>query len=718
MQGSSTCTRLRSFRSGRSGACSRRSDSTKRVRTRCGRRLSKGLSVALSGGYRQYQDTHTGVGFLPLRDDGWTAVVSGAWRPQPAWEVTGSYRRDIGFGAAKSDGNAGVRWQRDGGAAWLGVTGSAVQNIFEFRVANGYVAGASVDGGLPLTSDVRLSAQAGLYRQIAGNTPSTTVNWSQRRALVAPGVGDGTRSRDEAVTRRASSTLRRRSCWPSRSRRPRVSPTVARRAARTTPGFLTTKHADALSDVWRMPRGNQRRRFRRDVSARVVVRRVSQWEGCEASSRGRIRRRPPTQSPIRSRATRATRGFRGHAARLHAMPRRRERCRNEWSSRDRQPETCIGCHAHCGAIASRGELDLRDVSRAAGARRGAQRQRDRARCRSLRRTRRPDFISTHGTLATQSTATCAMCHARESCARCHVNAATSRQIAALGSDARVARLMRGRPATYPEPASHRRPDFASAHGGLARANVQTCATCHAQPSCRSCHTGSLGARTIEALPRAEPGRAPGVQLLAPRPAPLPPWPAAGFIDPRRWARPPSWLPPSVRRRRASCGCMRWTSCARTGRLRRAAASIARDVTPSSRSARAATRAPASAAITRSISWRGTPARRMRVETNCTSCHNTEVFCRSCHRDVAGSRPDRIGGPVQRTAASRFGCCSTARPRDAGCRAAHRAISKPTACSATPRSVGASIRTARTSTPIECGKRIPTLCAYCHLTIPR
>jgi hypothetical protein len=144
----------------------------------------KGLSVALSGGYRQYQDTHTGVGFLPLRADGWTAVVSGAWRPHTAWEVTGSYRRDIGFGAAKSDGTAGVHWQPNGGAAWLGVTGTATQNIFEFRVASGYVAGAAVDGGLQLMSDVRLSAQAGLYRQIDGNTPSTTVNWSQRLALV------------------------------------------------------------------------------------------------------------------------------------------------------------------------------------------------------------------------------------------------------------------------------------------------------------------------------------------------------------------------------------------------------------------------------------------------------------------------------------------------------------------------------------------------------
>jgi hypothetical protein len=144
----------------------------------------KDLSLSLSGGFRQYQDTHTGVGFLPLRDDGWNMVLGGAWRPTPVWEVTGNYRRDIGFGAAKSDGIASVRWHGDNSSTWLGLTASVVQNIFEWRVANGYIVGGSVDGGMMLTPDVRLSANAGLYRQIAGDTPATTVNWSQRLVML------------------------------------------------------------------------------------------------------------------------------------------------------------------------------------------------------------------------------------------------------------------------------------------------------------------------------------------------------------------------------------------------------------------------------------------------------------------------------------------------------------------------------------------------------
>ena len=141
------------------------------------------LSLSFSGGYRRYQDSHTGVGFLPLRNDGWTTIASGSWRMAPAWEINGSYRRDIGFGASKSDGNGGIRWRRDD-AVSLGATVSALQNIYEFRISSGYVAGAALDASLRLTPEMNLAAQAGLYRQIAANADATTVNWSQRRAYV------------------------------------------------------------------------------------------------------------------------------------------------------------------------------------------------------------------------------------------------------------------------------------------------------------------------------------------------------------------------------------------------------------------------------------------------------------------------------------------------------------------------------------------------------
>lgn len=143
----------------------------------------RATSVTVGGSYRRYQETHTGVGFLPLRNDGWTVVASGSWRWKPAWEATANYRRDIGFGASKSDAIGGVRWQpRDD--AWLGITGSAVQNIFEYRVAGSYLLGTALDGSVALSPVIRVTAQAGVFRQMASNEPATTVNWSQRRAFV------------------------------------------------------------------------------------------------------------------------------------------------------------------------------------------------------------------------------------------------------------------------------------------------------------------------------------------------------------------------------------------------------------------------------------------------------------------------------------------------------------------------------------------------------
>ena len=177
-----------------------------------------------------------------------------------------------------------------------------------------------------------------------------------------------------------------------------------------------------------------------------------------------------------------------------------------------RPETCIGCHAHEApshfAATSRCATCHVPLARATTLSDSAVGALPKPPSHA-----EPNFISTHGIAV--KTETCATCHARESCARCHLNAATLAPIVALGSDARIARLLKGRPATYVLPSSHRRSDFPDTHGALAQLSVQTCATCHAQPSCRACHTGMLGARTINALPRGEPGKPAGIQLLPP-----------------------------------------------------------------------------------------------------------------------------------------------------------------------------------------------------------
>jgi predicted CXXCH cytochrome family protein len=370
-----------------------------------------------------------------------------------------------------------------------------------------------------------------------------------------------------------------------------------------------------------------------------------------------------------------------------------------------RPETCIGCHAH-SAPSHLAESSRCTTCHVPLARATALSEATIAKFPKPSSHAAPDFITTHGALAPGSVATCATCHSRESCARCHVNAATLGPIAALASDARVARIVADKPAVYPVPPSHRLTDFATVHGALARANIQTCATCHAQPSCFACHIGPLGARSIDALPLAEPGRAPGVQLSAPRAVPPPAWPPASAaslatagsgaatvvrVHALDFVRTHGPVAASSRLNCAGCHQQNFCSSCHQGVGERR-------YHPFNFVARHASEVYAR-------------------ETKCVSCHNTEVFCRSCHRDVgigAGSKrrsgTAHAGQPLwllQHGEAARRGmqsCASCHQQTD--CMQCHSAFGSRV----NPHGPDFDAKAMQ--------KRNPTLCSYCHIGPPR
>jgi hypothetical protein len=135
-----------------------------------------------SASYRRYAETNAGLGFLPLRNDGWTVGADGSWRVTPAWTALGGYHIGVGYGASRSDFDAGIRWQQRE-RVWLGVNGSAFQTIEEFSVGEGRVLGLAVDGGMRLTADTRISADLALYHHTERGAPQRA-NWNQRRASV------------------------------------------------------------------------------------------------------------------------------------------------------------------------------------------------------------------------------------------------------------------------------------------------------------------------------------------------------------------------------------------------------------------------------------------------------------------------------------------------------------------------------------------------------
>lgn len=271
----------------------------------------------------------------------------------------------------------------------------------------------------------------------------------------------------------------------------------------------------------------------------------------------------------------------------------------------------------------------------------------------------PNWIAAHAPTSGSDLARCATCHARESCARCHVNATTLAAVTSLEPDARVSRLVRGRSPSYPRPASHTSRSFATGHGALAKARIATCANCHAQPSCLTCHLGRLGSQVIAKLPRPSPGGAAGVQLHGADPtfgpslpratltqplisqrndvltAALPSKAAGGSratpslgdttTPPRVSVHPPGFTrahgPDAAAGRLDCAGCHQQrfcTSCHQGAGERRYHQFnfVARH---------------ASDAYAR--------------ETSCTSCHNTETFCRACHEQngLAGTTTSRRVG---------------------------------------------------------------------------
>ncbi len=156
------------------------------------------MAFGLTGGYRSYADTYTGVASLPLRTSGWRVGANGSLRATDAWSVQGSYDMDINFGASSTDGDVSIRWQpSDRGS--LAVHGTAFQNIYEFSVGEGRVWGTGLEGAYRIRPDLRLVGDATLYHHTGRNEPDLA-DWNQRRASLRlewrvggePGTGSWT----------------------------------------------------------------------------------------------------------------------------------------------------------------------------------------------------------------------------------------------------------------------------------------------------------------------------------------------------------------------------------------------------------------------------------------------------------------------------------------------------------------------------------------------
>ncbi|MEO8333437.1 MAG: hypothetical protein ABI664_00595 [bacterium] len=138
------------------------------------------FTLSLRGAYRQYADAGTAV--MGLRTNGWRAGGDVRWQGAGPLSAFGTYDVDIGSGAASTDVRTGARWDTSNDLSF-GADLAVTQNIYEFRVGTGRIYGASVDGAVRISADVRLVGNFALYQHTLTNGAAGP-DWTQKRAAL------------------------------------------------------------------------------------------------------------------------------------------------------------------------------------------------------------------------------------------------------------------------------------------------------------------------------------------------------------------------------------------------------------------------------------------------------------------------------------------------------------------------------------------------------
>lgn len=279
-----------------------------------------------------------------------------------------------------------------------------------------------------------------------------------------------------------------------------------------------------------------------------------------------------------------------------------------------QPSSCIGCHEHSAkehlaaeARCTTCHLPLVRTSLSSAAIAALPKPSDHT---------EPDFVLTHAPADPQAAvARCAICHARESCQRCHRNAESLPAVMALQPDERVATLARGRAPVYPRPPTHASGSWSWKHGvvasssrapavedGTARRASASCANCHVQATCRSCHRQGES-RVIDALPRRSTDER--RDSAAPPPRRVHP---TGFIEDH---------PAEAASSSACASCHVRSFCVECHQGQKSKYHPANFVEQHGPEAYGA-------------------------DTQCSACHSTQAFCRSCHLQTGRGARSRSG----------------------------------------------------------------------------
>jgi len=129
--------------------------------------------------YRSYDDTGFETSVGNFRTNGWGLGANASWSPRQPWRVEGGYRMEVGFGAARSEGHAGVLRRLDD-LGHVAVRGLAFQRLYEFRLDHGVVLGLGAETALNLSDRARVFGHLTGYRHL-DRGDQAGMDWTQIR---------------------------------------------------------------------------------------------------------------------------------------------------------------------------------------------------------------------------------------------------------------------------------------------------------------------------------------------------------------------------------------------------------------------------------------------------------------------------------------------------------------------------------------------------------
>jgi hypothetical protein len=142
-----------------------------------------GLGLWGSGAYRRYEPHNTQTFLRPLEDRSVRLAAGAEWRLPQRLRVDAALRMEGPAGAFAFSGDAALHW-RASPRMDVSVHGVVLEQLEEFRLGAGVLAGGGVAADLLLRDDLRVMGGVELYRQTQTDRP-LGVDWTQRRGWLS-----------------------------------------------------------------------------------------------------------------------------------------------------------------------------------------------------------------------------------------------------------------------------------------------------------------------------------------------------------------------------------------------------------------------------------------------------------------------------------------------------------------------------------------------------